>query len=131
MPRPHGGGRDGSTAGGCRRDPDQVVIAPGSKALLWALLSVLPGDVVLPRAVVGQLRRAGRARGQARVERADRRRRLRRRPRPGGARGDACDAARQGARPGVLVLTLPDNPTGTVPSAGEVAARSRSPTRTA
>ena len=30
-------------------DPDQVVIAPGSKALLWALLAVLPGDVVLPQ----------------------------------------------------------------------------------
>src|SRR5580700_10930563 len=30
-------------------DPDQVVLAPGSKALLWALLSVLPGDVVLPQ----------------------------------------------------------------------------------
>ena len=25
------------------------MIAPGSKALLWALLAVLPGDVVLPQ----------------------------------------------------------------------------------
>ena len=29
-------------------DPDQVIFAPGSKALLFALLRVLPGDLVLP-----------------------------------------------------------------------------------
>ena len=29
--------------------PEQVLLAPGSKALLYALLCVLPGDVVLPR----------------------------------------------------------------------------------
>ena len=29
--------------------PEQIVVAPGSKALLFGLLSVLPGDVVLPR----------------------------------------------------------------------------------
>src|ERR1051326_4372542 len=28
---------------------DQVVLAPGSKALLFATLAVLPGDVILPR----------------------------------------------------------------------------------
>ena len=28
---------------------DRVLVAPGSKALLYALLTVLPGDVVLPR----------------------------------------------------------------------------------
>ena len=30
-------------------DPDQVVIAPGSKPLLFALLDILQGDVMLPR----------------------------------------------------------------------------------
>src|SRR6476469_10656046 len=29
--------------------PEQTLLAPGSKALLYALLCVLPGDVVLPR----------------------------------------------------------------------------------
>ncbi|MGZ6708953.1 MAG: aminotransferase class I/II-fold pyridoxal phosphate-dependent enzyme, partial [Solirubrobacteraceae bacterium] len=28
---------------------DRILVAPGSKALLYALLAVLPGDVVLPR----------------------------------------------------------------------------------
>ena len=101
-------------------DPDQVVLAPGSKALLWALLSVLPGDVVLPApswvSYAAQAALAGKrvwsvpiaADGAGGV------------PDPAALEQTVADAARQGARPGVLVLTLPDNPTGTVPSAGEV-----------
>ena len=41
-------------------------------------------------------------------------------PDPAALEETLADAARQGARPGVIVLTLPDNPTGTVPSADEV-----------
>ena len=101
-------------------DPDQVVLAPGSKALLWALLSVLPGDVVLPApswvSYAAQAALAGKrvwsvpiaTDGAGGV------------PDPAALEQTVADAARQGARPGVLVLTLPDNPTGTVPSAGEV-----------
>jgi len=101
-------------------DPDQVVLAPGSKALLWALLSVLPGDVVLPApswvSYAAQAALAGKrvwsvpiaTDGAGGV------------PDPAALEQTLADAARQGARPGVLVLTLPDNPTGTVPSAGEV-----------
>src|SRR5690606_19511295 len=33
---------------GVATDPDQIVLAPGSKALLSAILTALPGDVVLP-----------------------------------------------------------------------------------
>lgn len=34
---------------GIQIDPDQVVVAPGSKPLLFALFDVLHGDVLLPR----------------------------------------------------------------------------------
>ena len=30
-------------------DPDQIVFAPGSKPLLWALIETIGGDVILPR----------------------------------------------------------------------------------
>jgi aspartate aminotransferase len=101
-------------------DPEQVVLAPGSKALLWALLSVLPGDVILPQpswvSYAAQAALAGKrvwgvpiaTDGSGGI------------PDPAALEGTLTEAARQGAHPGVLVLTLPDNPTGTVPSAREV-----------
>ncbi|HUA70411.1 MAG TPA: pyridoxal phosphate-dependent aminotransferase [Solirubrobacteraceae bacterium] len=103
-----------------RTDPDQVVIAPGSKALLWALLAVLPGDVVLPQpswvSYAAQAALAGKrvwgvpiaADGPGGV------------PDPTALEETLAAAARQGHRPGVIVLTLPDNPTGTVPDADHV-----------
>jgi aspartate aminotransferase len=101
-------------------EPDQVVIAPGSKALLWALLAVLPGDVVLPQpswvSYAAQAALAGKrvwgvpisADGPGGV------------PDPAAFEETLTRAAEQGARPGVLVVTLPDNPTGTVPDADAV-----------
>jgi len=101
-------------------DPDQVVLAPGSKALLWALLSVLGGDVVLPApswvSYAAQAALAGKrvwsvpiaSDGAGGV------------PDPAALEDTLTRAAREGAHPGVLVLTLPDNPTGTVPSADEI-----------
>src|SRR3984885_7727595 len=101
-------------------DPEQVVLAPGSKALLWALLSVIPGDVVLPQpswvSYAAQAALVGKrvwsvpiaTDGSGGI------------PDPAALEGTLTEAARQGAHPGVLVLTLPDNPTGTVPSAREV-----------
>lgn len=103
-------------------DPDQVVLAPGSKALLWALLSVLPGDVVLPQpswvSYAAQAALAGKrvwgvpiaGDGPGGV------------PDPAALEETLADAARQGARPGVIVLTLPDNPTGTVANAESIRA---------
>jgi aspartate aminotransferase len=94
---------------------DQIVLAPGSKPLLYALIAALPGDVVLPRpswvSYAAQAALAGR-----RVVWVDT---------PGSAGGvpdperldETLHAARYaGQRPGVLVLTLPDNPTGTLAS---------------
>jgi aspartate aminotransferase len=101
-------GRRGTPTG-----PDQVVVAPGSKALLYSLIASLPGDVVLPTpswvSYAAQAALAGRSVLGV--------------PVPAGAGGvpdpellgAALRQARDaGRRPGILVLTLPDNPTGTV-----------------
>jgi aspartate aminotransferase len=101
-------------------DPEQVVPAPGSKALLFALLTLLPGDVVLP--VPSWVSYAAQATlaGKRVVPVAA----------PAEAGGvpdpDALEAALASARKGgldprVVVLTLPDNPTGTI--AGEALLR--------
>jgi aspartate aminotransferase len=93
--------------------PDQIAFAPGSKPLLYALVASLPGDVVLPQpawvSYAAQAALAGR--------------RVWRVPIPDAAGGlpdpaaleDALGAARaDGGNPRVLILTSPDNPTGTV-----------------
>ncbi|HEY3610056.1 MAG TPA: pyridoxal phosphate-dependent aminotransferase [Pseudonocardiaceae bacterium] len=100
---------------GLPTDPDQIVLAPGSKALLFALLAVLPGDVVLPvpswvsyaaqAALVGKhvigVPIPARAGGV---------------PDPDRLVSALADARAAGLRPGILVLTVPDNPTGTLPT---------------
>jgi aspartate aminotransferase len=105
---------------GLATDADQILLAPGSKALLYALLTVLPGDLVLPvpswvsyaaQAAIAGKRVIGvpipaRAGGVPDPERL--------RPAIAAARAD-------GARPGVLILTVPDNPTGTLPTADVLA----------
>jgi aspartate aminotransferase len=93
--------------------PDQVVVAPGSEALLFGLLSILPGDVVLPRpSWVSYAAQAALARKQViAVDIAEAAGGV---PDPA-ALGAALDRARSaGHRPGILVVTLPDNPTGTL-----------------
>lgn len=91
----------------------QVVFAPGSKALLFALLAALPGDVVLPRPAWVSYAAQTALLGKRSVGV----------PIPAAAGGvpdpalldDALDAARaEGADPRVLILTVPDNPTGTI-----------------
>jgi aspartate aminotransferase len=98
---------------GLATDADRIVFAPGSKPLLYALLQVLPGDVVLPvpswvsyaaHAALAGKRVIGVPVGEAAGGVPD----------PGHLRAALAEAAGVGARPGVLVLTLPDNPTGTV-----------------
>ncbi len=93
--------------------PEQILLAPGSKALLYALLTVLPGDVVLPRpswvSYAAQAALAGKhvidvpiAEEAGGV------------PEPVALREAVTSARAQGREPAILVLTLPDNPTGTV-----------------
>jgi aspartate aminotransferase len=95
--------------------PEQVLFAPGSKPLIYALLAVLPGDVVIPQpswvSYAAHAALAGKRVVKVPIG-----------PSAGGvpdpdALEEALAAARRdGADPGVLVLTLPDNPTGTQPA---------------
>ena len=102
-------------------DPSQTILAPGSKALLYALLAALPGDVFLPRpswvSYAAQAALVGRRTHFV--------------PTPDHTGGvpdplrlrEAIGAARRdGGRPGVLILTRPDNPTGAVAPDSDVAA---------
>jgi len=102
------------TRRGLPTDADQIVMAPGSKALLFALLSVLPGDVVLPRpswvSYAAQARLIGKRVVGVPIP-----------PTAGGVpdpdvfEGELARARLDGCSTGILVLTSPDNPTGTVP----------------
>jgi aspartate aminotransferase len=95
---------------GLQTTPEQVLFAPGSKPLLYALLSVLPGDVVLPRpcwvSYAAHATLAGKRTLSVPIG-----------PSAGGVPDPAAleEALAGGGRPGVLVVTLPDNPTGTQP----------------
>jgi aspartate aminotransferase len=91
---------------------DQVMLAPGSKPLLFGLMTALPGDVVLPVpswvSYAAQAALTGRRVVPVPV------------PAPVGGVPDPdllpsvlADARAEGAEPGILVLTVPDNPTGT------------------
>jgi aspartate aminotransferase len=99
--------------------PEQILFAPGSKPLIYALLTVLPGDVVIPQPSWVSYAAHTALAGKRVV------------PVPiGAAAGGAPDpdaleealarARGDGASPGVLVLTLPDNPTGTQPPPEQV-----------
>jgi aspartate aminotransferase len=98
---------------GMPTSPNQVLVAPGSKPLLFGLLSILPGDVVLPRpSWVSYAAQAGLARKDVvRVEIGETAGGV---PEPAALRSALERAHAEGRRPGVLVLTLPDNPTGTI-----------------
>jgi aspartate aminotransferase len=93
--------------------PDQVVVAPGSKALLFGLLAILPGDVVLPRpSWVSYAAQAALARKHViAVEIGEGAGGV---PDPAALRAALERARSAGRRPGILVVTLPDNPTGTL-----------------
>ncbi|UCM89226.1 pyridoxal phosphate-dependent aminotransferase [Streptomyces marincola] len=94
----------------------QVVLGPGSKPLLYALLATLPGDVVLPSpawvSYAAQSALAGKRVIGVPVP-----------PEAGGVpEPERLARVLREERPGVLVLTVPDNPTGTVARAEHVRA---------
>ncbi|HVU78921.1 MAG TPA: aminotransferase class I/II-fold pyridoxal phosphate-dependent enzyme [Gaiellaceae bacterium] len=101
--------------------PDQIVLAPGSKALLFALVSALPGDLLLPRpswvSYAAQAALAGK-----RVWWAPAPEEAGGVPDPAALERAVAEARGQGGDPRILVLTLPDNPTGTVAPAQVVRA---------
>jgi aspartate aminotransferase len=91
---------------------DQIVLAPGSKAVLFALIAALPGDVVLPQpcwvSYPAQTLFTGRRVVRVPVP-----------PECGGVpdpmilRERIAEARRRGHDPRIVILTVPDNPTGT------------------
>ncbi|MEV7523945.1 aminotransferase class I/II-fold pyridoxal phosphate-dependent enzyme [Streptomyces sp. NPDC091371] len=94
-------------------DPEQIVVAPGSKPLLMAINLAVPGDVLLPRPAWNTYAPQARLAGKHPIAV----------PIPeecGGvpdpdALRECVNAARVlGHDPRIMVLTLPDNPTGTL-----------------
>lgn len=101
-------------------DPAQVVLAPGSKPLLMALQLAVPGDLLLPapswNTYAPQAELAGKA-----VHRIPIPAECGGVPDPVLLRRTIADARRTGSDPRILLLTLPDNPTGTFAGPGLVA----------
>jgi aspartate aminotransferase len=102
---------------GLRTEPEQVLVGPGSKALLYALFASLDGDLVLPRPAWVSYEPQARLVGKH-VLRVDI---------PAGAGGvpdpallaaDVSGARKRGLDPRILLLTHPDNPTGTFAPTG-------------
>ncbi|MFC5184524.1 pyridoxal phosphate-dependent aminotransferase [Actinomadura harenae] len=94
-------------------DPERVIVAPGSKPLLMAVQHAVPGDCILPQpcwnSYAPQVRFSGKtpirvpiARGHGGV------------PDPDVLRDAIRSARARGLDPRLMVLTLPDTPTGTV-----------------
>lgn len=101
------------TRRGLTTEPDQLVYAPGSKSLLFALLAVRGGDVILPRpswvSYAAQTALLGRPVIDVPI------------PESAGGIPDpehlehALRTAREhGRNPATMILTMPDNPTGTL-----------------
>ncbi|MER6524085.1 pyridoxal phosphate-dependent aminotransferase [Streptomyces sp. NPDC001508] len=102
---------------GLDTEPGRVVAGPGSKSLLFALLLALGGDVVVPVpswvSYAAQARLAGAhplpvpiLPGEGGV------------PDPDRLREAVADARAAGRTPRAVVVTVPDNPTGTIASDG-------------
>lgn len=92
---------------------DQIVLAPGSKPLLMALMATVDGDVVLPNpswvTYAPQARLFSRCVVPVTIPAE-----YGGVPAPDSLAAAVRGARRSGLRPRLLVLTLPDNPTGTL-----------------
>ena len=99
---------------GLATEPEQVIAGPGSKALLFALLTSLDVDLVLPRPAWSATSRG--APRSKQVLRLDIPAEAWGVPDPG-LLGERISLSRKrGLDPRILLLTHPDNPTGTFPS---------------
>lgn len=96
-------------------EPDQIVVAPGSKPLLMALQLSVPGDLLLPRPAWNTYAPQARlAHKQAfGVPIPDECGGV---PEPTALRKTIAEARSRGHDPQIVMLTLPDNPTGTLAS---------------
>ena len=93
--------------------PDQIIVAPGSKPLLYALLQALEGDLLLPvpswESYAPQAHLAGRRVIPVETDESDHHRLT---PQ---ALSEAFTRARfEGANPRILIVNTPSNPTGSM-----------------
>ncbi|MET9856579.1 pyridoxal phosphate-dependent aminotransferase [Streptomyces sp. NPDC006450] len=93
--------------------PEQVIAAPGSKPLLMALQLVLVGDVLLPCPAWNSYRPQAELAGK-RVFEVPIPKECGGVPDPARLRAAVQAARAAGGDPRIMVLTLPDNPTGTL-----------------
>lgn len=98
---------------GIPTEAEQIIFGPGSKPLLYALLAAIPGTVILPRPswVSYAAQAALLDRKIVWIDTPDGCGGV---PDPDRLQEVLSAAAAAGEAPGVLVLTSPDNPTGTV-----------------
>ena len=101
---------------GLETEPEQVLAGPGSKALLYALLATLDGDLVLPRPAWVSYEPQARLVGKQ-VQRLDIPAEAGGVPDPALLGESVSIARKRGLDPRILLLTHPDNPTGTFASA--------------
>src|SRR6266704_5077089 len=92
---------------------DQIIVAPGSKPLLYALLQVLEGDLLLPVpswvSYAPQARLAGRRVIGVETDSVDCHRLT-----PHALSQAMLQAHREGANPRILIINAPSNPTGSM-----------------
>ena len=95
---------------------DQIAIGPGSKALLYGLLLAIDGDVVIPRpswvTYAPQVSLVGRVPIPVDIPRS-----CGGVPDPDILADQILEARRRGLSPKAVIITQPDNPTGTLASA--------------
>ena len=99
----------------CKRgltfSPDQIVVGPGSKPLLYALLQILEGDVLLPVpswvSYAPMAKLAGRRVIEVETDPGDRHRLT-----PQALSQAVAQARGDGADPRILLVNTPSNPTG-------------------
>jgi aspartate/methionine/tyrosine aminotransferase len=106
---------------GIEATPSQVIIGPGSKALIYALLYVLEGDVILPApcwvSYAPQTRMVGKQ-----VQWIPTRLDDGYRPTPEDLDWAVSEGRRMGADPRILLLNSPNNPTGVMLNSEQLAA---------
>ncbi|KAK5999299.1 hypothetical protein QM012_005624 [Aureobasidium pullulans] len=96
---------------GVRINPEQIIVAPGSKALLFALFDVLRGDVLLPRpswvSYEPQIRHANKRLFWIETDEEDRHNITKQ------ALEDTYNKAlEEGGNPRIMLINSPSNPTG-------------------
>jgi aspartate aminotransferase len=100
---------------GLETEQEQVLVGPGSKALLYALLMILDGDLVLPRPAWVSYEPQAVLAGKE-VLRVDIPTEAGGVPDPAMLGDSIALARKRGLDPRILLLTHPDNPTGTFAS---------------